>query len=314
MKIAAVVVTYNRKKLLIECLEALRRQTRPLDAIYIIDNASTDGTPQLLQEQGYIKTQESEMTKIENLHDGRLIKVVYVRMKENVGGAGGFHEGVKRAYNDGHDWIWLMDDDVEPEDDALKILLKVGEEIKEEKSALVPARYFNGSFFNLETKKFDFKNPFKYFTYDIVTEDDLKEKYFQVSGISFEGPLIKRDAIEKIGFPDKDFFIIADDTDYAIRLQKYGPLYMVSNAHMIKKIVTSEKINWKTYYHIRNIIYLDRKYGENILVKFLRPFITFFKYAAYISVKNPKSLKYILKAFKDGYNLRRGITILPNEF
>ena len=44
-KIAAVVVTYNRKELLFQCLDALLKQTYPLDAIYIIDNASTDGTP-----------------------------------------------------------------------------------------------------------------------------------------------------------------------------------------------------------------------------------------------------------------------------
>ncbi|MEM4589260.1 MAG: glycosyltransferase family 2 protein [Thermoplasmata archaeon] len=314
MRIAAVVVTYNRKKLLIECLEALKKQTRPLDAIYIIDNASTDGTPQLLQEKGYIKDFSGGATSIENLHDGKSIRVVYVRMKENTGGAGGFHEGVKRAYNDGYDWIWLMDDDVEPKEDALEILLGVGEEIEGKKSALVPVRYLNGSFFNLETKKFDFKNLFKHFTYDVVTEDDLKEKYFRVSAISFEGPLIKRDAISKIGVPDKDYFIIADDTDYAIRLHEYGPLYMVSDAHLTKKVINFEEFNWKTYYFIRNIIYLDRKYGENFLIKYLRPFITFLKYAVYYFIKNPKNFKYILKAFKDGYQCKRGKIVLPGEF
>ena len=53
LRVAAVVVTYNRKELLMECLEALLRQTRPLQAIYIIDNASTDGTPELLHREGY---------------------------------------------------------------------------------------------------------------------------------------------------------------------------------------------------------------------------------------------------------------------
>jgi len=52
--VCAVVVTYNRKNLLIECLEALRKQTRPIQGIYLIDNASTDGTPELLLEKGYI--------------------------------------------------------------------------------------------------------------------------------------------------------------------------------------------------------------------------------------------------------------------
>lgn len=117
-----------------------------------------------------------------------------------------------------------------------------------------------------------------------------------------------------MGFPNKDFFVIGDDTEYAIRLQKYGPLYMVSDAHLIKKIVTSGEFNWKTYYYIRNIIYLDRKYGENFLVKYLRPFITLIKHLLYFFMKKPKDVKYILKAFKDGYQLKMGMTIPPGEF
>ncbi|MDW8464040.1 MAG: glycosyltransferase [Geminocystis sp.] len=125
--VCAIVVTYNRKKLLLECLEAIRRQTRPVQGIYIIDNASTDGTPEFLKENGYInelppenlaKPWEREFT-IENLVDGKEIRVYYVRMHENTGGAGGFHEGVKRAYEKGYDWLWLMDDDVEPLPDGL---------------------------------------------------------------------------------------------------------------------------------------------------------------------------------------------------
>ena len=52
--ICAVVVTYNRKKLLGECLDALLHQTRPLDSIIVIDNASTDGTYEYLNERRLI--------------------------------------------------------------------------------------------------------------------------------------------------------------------------------------------------------------------------------------------------------------------
>ncbi len=130
--VCAVVVTYNRKNLLIECLEALRKQTRPVQGIYLIDNASTDRTPNFLLEKGYIKELPPENLKehwekefkIKNLTDGNSIKLYYVRMHENTGGAGGFHEGVKRTYEKGYDWLWLMDDDVEPEKKALEILLR----------------------------------------------------------------------------------------------------------------------------------------------------------------------------------------------
>lgn len=125
--VCAVVVTYNRKKLFLECLEALRKQTRPIQGIYLIDNASTDGTPELLLKEGYIKELPPENLtgpwekkfEIKNLSDGQFIKFYYVRMYKNTGGAGGFYEGVKRAYEKGYDWLWLMDDDAESKEDAL---------------------------------------------------------------------------------------------------------------------------------------------------------------------------------------------------
>ncbi len=99
----AVVVTYNRKELLIECLESLIEQSRTLDAILIIDNASTDGTPELLLKNRYIDhlppmdlQEPYELTSNKNQ-----IPIHYIRMHINTGGAGGFHEGLKRAYDTG---------------------------------------------------------------------------------------------------------------------------------------------------------------------------------------------------------------------
>jgi len=114
----------------LECLEVLRQQTRHLDAIYLIDNASTDGTPELLLEKGYIselppkdinEPWEKEL-KISNFTDGKYIILHYVRMHRNSGVAGGFYEGVKRGYEKGYDWLWLMDDDAEAKPDALEKL------------------------------------------------------------------------------------------------------------------------------------------------------------------------------------------------
>ena len=84
-KIAAVVVTYNRKELLKECLDALLRQTYSVDSIILIDNASNDGTPEFLKENGYLDNP----------------KIDYVRLPENTGSAGGFYDGVKRGYKKG---------------------------------------------------------------------------------------------------------------------------------------------------------------------------------------------------------------------
>ena len=52
----------------------------------------------------------------------KTVEVYYIRMHENTGGAGGFHEGVKRTYR-GYDWLWLMDDDVKADEQCLENLL-----------------------------------------------------------------------------------------------------------------------------------------------------------------------------------------------
>ena len=103
--IAAVVVTYNRKKLLKECIEALKASTRKVDVI-IIDNNSTDGTRE------YIADLVGK-------------DVIYKRLKKNLGGAGGFSAGMKYAVKKGYEYIWIMDDDTIVKEDSLEQLMRV---------------------------------------------------------------------------------------------------------------------------------------------------------------------------------------------
>jgi len=100
-RICAVVVTFNRKGLLIECINSLIRQTYPLYAIFIVDNASTDGTPVALKELGYISEVpsgvEESIWETSSTIEGRFpIKLYYIRLPKNLGSSGGFHEGIKK--------------------------------------------------------------------------------------------------------------------------------------------------------------------------------------------------------------------------
>ena len=101
-KVIAVVVTYNRKALLVECINALRAQSRPLDGILIVNNGSTDGTEEWLQQQTDIQ---------------------FISQK-NTGSSGGFSTGISWAYSNGYSWIWCMDDDGYPKQDALEKILE----------------------------------------------------------------------------------------------------------------------------------------------------------------------------------------------
>ena len=113
MNVLSIVVTYNRKKLLEECILALKSQENFKTDILIIDNASTDGT--------------EEMVKKKFSND-----VIYQNTGSNLGGAGGFNFGIKKSFDLGkeYDYLWVMDDDTIPKKDALFEILKIVEKDK----------------------------------------------------------------------------------------------------------------------------------------------------------------------------------------
>ncbi len=297
--VCAVVVTYNRKQLLMECLESLRKQTRPVQGIYLIDNASTDGTPDLLLEKGYInelppkslnEPWEKEF-EIKNLTDGNPIRLHYVRMHENTGGAGGFHEGVKRAYEKRYDWLWLMDDDVEPVPNAIEIL-------------------FNYTYISRcihPRKVYEDGNKF-FWEYDIISrfpkEIDMKNISFEVYGKKwicvnygcFEGMFIHRDIVSKIGFPDRIFFMVGDDTLYGFKANLYTNVIYINEILLIRKKTGS---NYNKKKRKKLIIYLNTRnkillYKEiNKLIKGYIPLSRFVFNLSRIILK--QTLRFILK-------------------
>jgi GT2 family glycosyltransferase len=91
--VVAVVVTWNRRDLLQECLAALRAQTLPPTHVVVVDNASTDGTDALLAAETGLEV---------------------VTLTANTGGAGGFAAGIERALTFLPDLVWLLDDDTVP--------------------------------------------------------------------------------------------------------------------------------------------------------------------------------------------------------
>jgi rhamnopyranosyl-N-acetylglucosaminyl-diphospho-decaprenol beta-1,3/1,4-galactofuranosyltransferase len=105
-RVVAVVVTWNRRDLLLESLAAVLAQTRPPDAVIAVDNASTDGTADAVR--------------------AGFPAVRLATLAQNTGGAGGFAYGLALALADGADLVWLMDDDTVPEPGALRALLGAG--------------------------------------------------------------------------------------------------------------------------------------------------------------------------------------------
>lgn len=257
--VAAVVVTYNRKHLLVECLDALLAQSVRLDKIYVVDNASTDGTRDLLRTRNYLTNQAVE----------------YVQMPYNTGGAGGFHEGIRRAHEAGFGWIWIMDDDAEPTSTAIEILHQSFRNNVAAVASLIVGRdgipqYKHRGWFNFSRTDDGMVDP--------INDDNLESEELTVNFASFVGLAINGAAIEKVGYPKRELFIHYDDNEYCVRLSHFGPIILSSRSVIKHKDqanserkahhkqilgraserVTLEKI-WISYFGVRNRIWLKRE-------------------------------------------------------
>lgn len=277
MKIAVVVVTYNRLELLKKVINAIRLQSRKLDAIIVVNNSSTDGSEVWL-------AQQTDLTVIK---------------QDNLGSSGGQYTGFKTAYDMGFDYIWAMDDDVYPDVDCLeKLLLHI-----KPGYSLFPIRITSqGLPLLYETKFFNMENPFKGIWKKIIDENDIKNQLVEIDGPTFEGPFMSRELIEKAGLPEKKFFIYADDTEFFLRASKFGfKNYLVTDARLNRMIdVPNDEtiLNWKHFYLLRNIIAIDVLHG-NPLIRFIRPFGYLYRFLTYS--KNFSQVFTSFKAFYAGY-------------
>jgi len=309
-KVAAIVVTYNRKEFLVECLKALLNQTRPVDSIYILDNASTDGTPEYLLEKGFIDKvlcSYKEPLETVSIIKSRLlpdipIEVHYVRMHENLGGAGGFYEGIKRGYDAGFDWLWLMDDDGYPAKDQLFELLD--KSIKNE-------LYFSGPVVidRDNEQMLAFRSSAIYNVTDTVEHIKTQAKKDIVYNCiyPFNGTLVSRGVVDKIGNIKKEMFIWGDEKEYVLRAEfnniQIGTIITAVHWHparegnrvkvlfdFLGKVAVRTDSNATIYY--RNLGYQHAKYfGARKQIK------TLIKHTVYFLV----NLKFNIKGLKDFY-------------
>lgn len=278
-KVAAIVVTYNRKQLLIQCLEKLKKQTASLD-ILIIDNNSTDGTCDLF----------------ESLEDD----LYYFNTGSNLGGAGGFNYGMKKAYDMGYEYFWLMDDDTMPEENALEELLNADKELKTYGFLSSIAEWSDGSLCNMNIQR----------TSLMKKELDRHKKYNQVIMATFVSFFVKRSMIEEFGYPISDFIIWSDDLEYSRRISRKYPSYVVTLSRVIHKMKSNEKVGiesesedrlWRYKLVYRNEVFVFRREGLKGWI-YLISRMVFHSFKIILKCKDNKlkKIKLIWKSFFTG--------------
>lgn len=251
MKSAGVIVTYNRKQLLAENVKMQLKQNIRLDKLYIIDNNGTDSSYEYLLEN--------------KIWDNSWME--YVFLDENTGGAGGFYNGLKKAYEEGYDFIWMMDDDGRPFDEntwkeiylyAIDIY-KIHKELFLNSLVTVGGKGLTFGFSYRESKEQQWKNIKR-----------LRDKNILLKGKAnpFNGTLITKETVQKVGYPNKDFFMTRDETDYFRRCEDANVFIgtvLTSIYHHPKSKDSEKKFGsliiplWKSmdkeYYWVRNMTY-----------------------------------------------------------
>jgi rhamnopyranosyl-N-acetylglucosaminyl-diphospho-decaprenol beta-1,3/1,4-galactofuranosyltransferase len=278
-KVIAVVVTYNRQFLLGQCIDALRKQTRKIDTILVINNGSTDHT------ENWLRSQED----------------IEFITQENVGGAGGFYTGIKTAFEKLCTWIWLMDDDGYPKEDALEMLLDGDNE---------ELCLRNCSVINKEDKK-----SFVWKTRNYLDLEEVSDTVIKNVAHPFNGTLLHRKIIERVGFPKANLFLWGDETEYFYRIIKKNkiPYYTKANSiHYHPASAYSYKndwsltTNWKMYFYIRNRFFiLKSKFSKSLPLALIMYFCFLTAFAATVIVfqktNKLKKLGFILWPMTDAF-------------
>ena len=304
--VGAVIVTYNRRDLLLECVRANLAQQQALDVIIIVDNASTDGTPETLESSG--------MFNIPRLH--------YHRLPSNVGGAGGFSFGLQKAVEAGCDWIWLMDDDAIPEADALEQLFEHLPETT--KPPLLASQVVNRA--GKPDVAHRTRLQHRPLRSNHVPASEYQQLTFEADAVSFVGPLVHRQHVEVCGLPRDDFFIYYDDFEYTHRIRNAGfqlivvPLSRIlhlDEGRSILDAVGERSWGWRMYYRTRNRVFWYRNIEPVLLSLWYRLLLMLIQQFGLILLLQPAKIYrtlLLLRAFADGWHGHLGKTINPESY
>ncbi len=249
MKVLAIIVTYNRKDLLLECIQSLNNQKKVQPDILVIDNNSNDGTEMMVKKE--------------------FPDIYYENTHANLGGAGGFHYGMKKSFDlkQSYDYLWIMDDDTIPNSNVLEELLKVAKKYPDF-GFLNPKIVWKDGTLCFMNRQGDEQG-------NLITEQT--NHMTKLSRCTFVSCFLNVKAVLDVGLPIKEFFIWADDTEYTLRISRKYSCYYVSTCEVLHKMNynlatkiendVEERIE-RYFYLYRNRFYIAKHNGIGKVIRY----------------------------------------------
>lgn len=291
MKIGIVLVTFNRlndlKKVLIEYEE----QEKKPEYILVVNNSSTDGTNEFLENW---KNEKSYLKKY------------VINLEKNSGGSGGFYRGLKEAINLNSDWIWVSDDDAYPERNALSEIERFYKNHENNNIAALCTSVINNGQVDLTHRKRIIKKPIT-IEQRVVEEKEYKKEYFEIDLFSYVGTMISKEFLKSVGLPEKDYFIYYDDTEHSLRIKNSGKILCIPKAkvnHNVNRTSDDGTLTWRNYYMIRNRLLFYKKHFSKRYFYYTSFDILFKEF----SKRKDKEERLLVKsAINDAKNNKKGL-------
>ena len=197
MRVLAHIHTFNDADIVEQTVAAVRGQTRPPDAVLIVDNGSSDGTTERAFPPG----------------------VTVLRNARNLGTSGAVRAGFEYALREGFDCIWLFDADSNPAPDALEVLLALHD-------GMAPAEREKIGFLSClprdrrdsQPRQGGVFGPHGY----VVVAPCPEQRHYRCHATIWSGCLYRLDAVRRVGLPNADYVLDRGEDEYGYRVMKAG--------------------------------------------------------------------------------------------
>jgi GT2 family glycosyltransferase len=241
---AVVVVTWSKAARVRDCLRSLAALPDGDFDVFVVDNASTDGTADMVRK---------EFPGVEVLVN-----------PENLGGAGGFNRGLRHALDRGYGLIWLLDNDVTVEPGALRALRRVMAERPD--CAAVGSKIYaagTGLAFIQELGSFiDWDNAGIRLNRNGTFDRGRLAETVEVDYVPACSMLVRSAALEGPALFDSAYFLYWDDIDFCHRLARAGWKVLACGASVVNHFSSGERAGTSLtiYYALRNSLYFMKQY------------------------------------------------------
>ena len=276
--VTIVILNWNRVADTLECLDSLAGMDYPSFSIVVVDNGSTDGSPEAIERWG-----------------GEHLPLKQIRNAENRGFVRGSNQGMRHALSTDTDYVFLLNNDTVVEPDALSLLVATAERSGERSGERTGERLGDTGMVGPKIYQYGKDNvldsagtraiPWLAQGF-LIGHGEVDHGQYDNPGelpyVTGTALLVRRAVLEKVGLMDEDYFCYFDDFDWGLKARKAGyRLRLEPGAVVHHKGSQTAGLNSSFYVHhmVRSRILFARKNVPLLLYLFaFLPYLFLYRY------------------------------------